>query len=150
CLACLIGDADGGARRRLRRGVDGVKQRNRAGEARCPDGSSHRRHSFTLAWSSRRHRSSTARSPAKSGSRKARTAAAPRDTFPSRSVSMTRVTYLVSAAAMLAASIAIAQPPARGGGGQMQGQKIGLATSLQRGYAAFKRNFTAAAEKMPE
>ena len=50
----------------------------------------------------------------------------------------------------LAASIAIAQPPARGGGGQMQGQKIGLATSLQRGYAAFKRNFTAAAEKMPE
>src|SRR5438067_5325995 len=63
---------------------------------------------------------------------------------------MTRVTYLVSAAAMLAASIAIAQPPARGGGGQMQGQKIGLATSLQRGYAAFKRNFTAAAEKMPE
>ena len=32
----------------------------------------------------------------------------------------------------------------------MQGQKIGLATSLQRGYATFKTNFTAAAEKMPE
>ena len=62
---------------------------------------------------------------------------------------MTRVISLVSAAAVLAASIALAQPPARGGG-QMQGQKIGLATSLQRGYAAFKRNFTGAAEKMPE
>jgi len=62
---------------------------------------------------------------------------------------MTRVISLVSAAAALAASIALAQPPA-GGGGQMQGQKIGLATSLQRGYAAFKRNFTGAAEKMPE
>ena len=62
---------------------------------------------------------------------------------------MTRVIFLVSAAAALAASVALAQPPA-GGGGQMQGQKIGLATSLQRGYAAFKRNFTGAAEKMPE
>ena len=62
---------------------------------------------------------------------------------------MRRVISLVSAAAVLAASIALAQPPARGGG-QMQGQKIGLATSLQRGYAAFKRNFTGAAEKMPE
>jgi len=62
---------------------------------------------------------------------------------------MTRVISLVSAAAVLAASIALAQPPAPGGG-QMQGQKIGLATSLQRGYAAFKRNFTGAAEKMPE
>ena len=62
---------------------------------------------------------------------------------------MTRVISLVSAAAALAASVALAQPPA-GGGGQMQGQKIGLATSLQRGYAAFKRNFTGAAEKMPE
>ncbi len=61
---------------------------------------------------------------------------------------MTRVICLVSAAAVLAASIALAQPPARGG--QMQGQKIGLATSLQRGYAAFKRNFQGAAEKMPE
>jgi len=30
------------------------------------------------------------------------------------------------------------------------GQKIGLATSLQRGYAGIKANFTAAAEKMPE
>ena len=61
---------------------------------------------------------------------------------------MTRVISLVSAAAMLAASIALAQPPARGG--MPAGQKIGLATSLQRGYAAFKRNFTGAAEKMPE
>jgi uncharacterized damage-inducible protein DinB len=33
---------------------------------------------------------------------------------------------------------------------QTGGQKIGLATSLQRGYAGFKNNFTAAAEKMPE
>ena len=30
------------------------------------------------------------------------------------------------------------------------GQKIGLATSLQRGYAGIKTNFTAAAEKMPD
>jgi hypothetical protein len=45
---------------------------------------------------------------------------------------------------------ASAQPPARGGGGQMQGQRIGIATSLQRGYAAFKTNFTQAAEKMAE
>ena len=30
------------------------------------------------------------------------------------------------------------------------GQKISLATSLQRGYAGIKANFTAAAEKMPE
>jgi len=63
---------------------------------------------------------------------------------------MKRVMFVVSAASLLAASIAVAQPPARGGGGQMQGQKIGLATSLQRGYAALKRNFTGAADKMPE
>ena len=42
--------------------------------------------------------------------------------------------------------MAYSQPP----GGQMQGQKIGLATTLQRGYAGFKTNFTQAAEKMPE
>jgi hypothetical protein len=34
--------------------------------------------------------------------------------------------------------VAYSQAP----GGQMQGQKIGLATSLQRGYNGFKTNFT--------
>jgi len=34
--------------------------------------------------------------------------------------------------------------------GMQQGQKVGIATSLQRGYAGFKTNFTQAAEKMPE
>jgi DinB family protein len=57
---------------------------------------------------------------------------------------MKRVTYLVFAVVVLVAPIAIAQPPAGGG------QKVGLATSLQRGYANFKRNFTAAADKMAE
>ena len=58
---------------------------------------------------------------------------------------MKRFTFAVSAVAlMLAAGVAFAQ------GGQMQGQKIGLATSLQRGYATFKTNFTAAAAKMPD
>ena len=57
---------------------------------------------------------------------------------------MKRVMFLASAAVLLAAPLAFTQPP--GGGGQ----KIGLATSLQRGYAGFKRNFTAAADKMPE
>jgi hypothetical protein len=58
---------------------------------------------------------------------------------------MKRFTFAVSAVALLfVAGFAFAQ------GGQMQGQKIGLATSLQRGYVTFKTNFTAAAEKMPE
>jgi hypothetical protein len=58
---------------------------------------------------------------------------------------MKRVTFAVSAVALLfVAGFAFAQ------GGQMQGQKIGLATSLQRGYATFKTNFTQAAEKMPD
>src|SRR5437588_2137660 len=57
---------------------------------------------------------------------------------------MKRVLFIASAAVLLVAPLAFTQPP----GGQ--GQKIGLATSLQRGYAGFKRNFTAAAEKMPE
>jgi len=35
-------------------------------------------------------------------------------------------------------------------GGMQQGQKVGIATSLQRGYAGFKNNFTQAAEKMPD
>ena len=57
---------------------------------------------------------------------------------------MKHVCYVVSATILLFVSTAFAQPPAGGG------QKIGLATSLQRGYAGFKTNFTAAAEKMPE
>src|SRR5678815_2203070 len=61
---------------------------------------------------------------------------------------MKYVTSALSAAILLIVATAFAQPPA--GGGQMQGQKIGLATSLQRGYAGFKNNFTAAAEKMPD
>jgi hypothetical protein len=56
---------------------------------------------------------------------------------------MKRVMYFVSAAVLLVAPLAFTQPPAAG-------QKIGLATSLQRGYAGFKTNFTQAAEKMPE
>ena len=58
---------------------------------------------------------------------------------------MKRVLYVLTVA-----SLSIAGVFAQGGGGQMQGQKIGLATSLQRGYATFKTNFTAAAAKMPE
>jgi hypothetical protein len=59
---------------------------------------------------------------------------------------MKRVSSFVSAAVIAFAALAVAQPP---GGGQ-GGQKIGLATSLQRGYNGFKTNFTQAAEKMPE
>jgi hypothetical protein len=46
-------------------------------------------------------------------------------------------------AVAVAATASAQMPPAAG-------QKIGLATSLQRGYAGIKANFTAAAEKMPE
>jgi uncharacterized damage-inducible protein DinB len=56
---------------------------------------------------------------------------------------MKRVTYFVSAAVLLAAPAVYSQMPAAG-------QKITLATSLQRGYAGIKANFTAAAEKMPD
>src|SRR6188474_3711773 len=57
---------------------------------------------------------------------------------------MKRLMYFASAAVLLVASTVYSQqPPAAG-------QKIGLATSLQRGYAGIKTNFTAAAEKMPE
>src|SRR4026207_2122558 len=56
---------------------------------------------------------------------------------------MKYVTSAVSAAILLIVATAFAQPPAGG-------QKIGLATSLPRGYAGFKTNFTQAAEKMPE
>lgn len=58
---------------------------------------------------------------------------------------MKRVLYAIPVVAVFA-TVAYSQAP----GGQMQGQKIGLATSLQRGYNGFKTNFTAAAEKMPE
>jgi len=58
---------------------------------------------------------------------------------------MKRVFYAIPVVALFA-TVAYSQAP----GGQMQGQKIGLATSLQRGYNGFKTNFTAAAEKMPE
>src|SRR4030088_1499174 len=57
---------------------------------------------------------------------------------------MKRILYAIPVIALFA-TVAYSQPPA----GQ-QGQKIGLATSLQRGYAGFKTNFTQAAEKMPE
>ena len=55
---------------------------------------------------------------------------------------MTRV-FSVIAACGLGAATLVAQ-------GGMQGQKVGIATSLQRGYQGFKTNFTQAAEKMPE
>jgi hypothetical protein len=60
---------------------------------------------------------------------------------------MTRTVSLV-AGVLTAGAIAFAQAPA--GGGQMQGQKIGIATSLQRAYQGLKTNYTQAAEKMPE
>jgi uncharacterized damage-inducible protein DinB len=56
---------------------------------------------------------------------------------------MKRVSYFVSAAILLVGVTTYSQQPAGG-------QKISLATSLQNGYAGIKRNFTAAAEKMPE
>jgi uncharacterized damage-inducible protein DinB len=57
---------------------------------------------------------------------------------------MKRVITFASAAVLLVAATTYSQqPPATG-------QKIGLATSLQRGYAGIKTNFTSAAEKMPE
>ena len=52
------------------------------------------------------------------------------------------VISFASAAVLVCAASSFAQPPA--------GQKVTLATSLQRGYAGIKANFTAAAEKMPE
>jgi hypothetical protein len=57
---------------------------------------------------------------------------------------MKRIVYFASAAVLLVAPVVFSQPPAGGG------QKVGLATSLQRGYNGFKTNFTAAADKMPE
>jgi uncharacterized damage-inducible protein DinB len=58
---------------------------------------------------------------------------------------MKRVLYAIPVVALFA-TVAYSQAP----GGQMPGQKIGLATSIQRGYNGFKTNFTQAAEKMPE
>lgn len=57
---------------------------------------------------------------------------------------MKRVMY-VGSAMILSTAIGVAQ-----GGRQGAGQKVGLATSLQRSYAGFKLNFTGNAEKMPE
>jgi DinB family protein len=53
--------------------------------------------------------------------------------------------FSVIAACGLGAATLVAQ-----GGNMQQGQKVGIATSLQRGYQGFKNNFTQAAEKMPE
>jgi uncharacterized damage-inducible protein DinB len=58
---------------------------------------------------------------------------------------MKRVIYFVSAAVLLIVPAVSSQPPPPAGG-----QKIGLAISLQRGYATLKTNFSQAAEKMPE
>ena len=59
---------------------------------------------------------------------------------------MKLVTSVASLAVLVFTAFAFAQPP----GGAQGGQKIGLATSLQRGYAGFKNNFTQAAAKMSE
>lgn len=56
---------------------------------------------------------------------------------------MKRVMSLVAGVFVLVAVGSAQQPPAAG-------QKIGLATSLQRGYAGFKLNLTQNAEKMPD
>jgi hypothetical protein len=56
---------------------------------------------------------------------------------------MKRVMSLVAGLFVLVAVGSAQQPPAAG-------QKVGLATSLQRGYAGFKLNLTQNAEKMPE
>src|SRR5215510_9448355 len=57
---------------------------------------------------------------------------------------MKYVASAVSAVILLVvATVSGQQPPAAG-------QKVGLATSLQRGYAGFKNNFTQAAAKMSD
>ena len=48
---------------------------------------------------------------------------------------------------LLSAGTAIAQPPATTTT-QPAGQKVGLATSLHRGYGGLKNNLTAAADKL--
>jgi uncharacterized damage-inducible protein DinB len=63
-----------------------------------------------------------------------------------RVVSMLSVTCLVGGVAVFAM-----QAPAGGGRASAQaGGKVDVATGLQRGYQAFKRNFTEAADKMPD
>ena len=65
---------------------------------------------------------------------------------------MKRIFGLASSIILLSAAAAVAQPPAATGQppAATTGQKVGIATSLQRGYAAIKLNLTQAAEKMPE
>ena len=55
---------------------------------------------------------------------------------------MKRVTYVVAGLMLFGVSSAAQAPTA--------GQKVGLATSLQRAYGTLKGNLTQAAEKMPE
>lgn len=64
---------------------------------------------------------------------------------------MKRVLTICAAASLMGAVTAWAgQPPAAGGGGRGQVRKVDVATGLQAAYQAFKRNFTQAADKMPE
>ena len=65
---------------------------------------------------------------------------------------MKRICCFASSIILLSAAAAIAQPTATTSQppAATTGQKVGLATSLQRGYAAIKLNLTQAAEKMPE
>jgi hypothetical protein len=60
---------------------------------------------------------------------------------------MKRVMFSALAVAIL---LATGFASAQGGGGQMQGQKITISTSLNRSYTTFKNNFTAAAAKMAD
>ncbi len=60
---------------------------------------------------------------------------------------MKRATLALLAAVLIVTVSALAQPP---GGRDQGGQKLGLAASLQRGYANIKMNLTQEAEKMPE
>jgi uncharacterized damage-inducible protein DinB len=62
---------------------------------------------------------------------------------------MTRAIGLTSAI-LLSAGAALAQPPATTTTTQPAGQKVGLATSLQRGYGGIKNNLTAAADKLSD
>ena len=55
---------------------------------------------------------------------------------------MKRITCIVAGLMLFAVSSAAQQPSA--------GEKVGLATSLQRAYGTLKGNLTQAAEKMPE
>jgi len=59
---------------------------------------------------------------------------------------MKRIMLSASAVAILLATAFVSAQ----GGGQMQGQKITISTSLNRAYTTFKNNFTASAAKMPD